>query len=173
MLVGQPPSVYTRNAVLRVTLVSATLSLIVLLACRDGEGVRTNATLPPSQTASTIVPVTPVAKPSSVPEAARAISQTTALGRIVRRANQAPQPIMTRRLLDASCEADVLTIDTSEETIYASLPCDRFWDRESAEIFVDAEVAIVLEVAEVRFRVLIQTLGGAQAEFTVAGIWVE
>ena len=38
---------------------------------------------------------------------------------------------------------------------------------------IGEEVALILEVAEVRYRVLIETLSGAQAEFTVAGIWVE
>lgn len=90
---------------------------------------------------------------------------------------------MARDLLAATCNADVIVLTTSEETIYAVLPalapdqtarpCDRFWSQEVAAVFIGAEAAIVLEVAEVRFRLLIDTIAGAQAEFTVAGIWVK
>ena len=40
-------------------------------------------------------------------------------------------------------------------------------------LFIGAEVALILEVADVRYRVLIETIPGGQAEFTVAGIWVD
>ena len=80
---------------------------------------------------------------------------------------------MTRSLLSATCNADVLVIATTQETIHAALLCDRFWTPEVSLIFIGEEVALILEVAEVRYRVLIETLDGAQAEFTVAGIWVE
>ena len=80
---------------------------------------------------------------------------------------------MLRRLESATCRDDLMVIDTSEETIYAALPCDRFWDAATRAAFLNAEVAVVLEVTEARFRVLIETLTGTQGEFTVAGIWVE
>ncbi len=98
---------------------------------------------------------------------------TTTLGRIVRRADEAPEAVKTRRLVNAACELGVLRLGTSEEMIYAALPCDRFWDRDAKKVFLGEQVAIVLEVTEVRYRVLIETLAGAQAEFTVAGIWVK
>jgi len=107
-----------------------------------------------------------------VPATTFAVTQTTTLGRIVRRAEQAPQPVMTRLLLDASCESDVVVLETSQETIYAPLACDRFWDDQAKQAFLNKQVAIVLEVTKQRFRVLLQTLDGAQAEFTVNGLWV-
>ena len=89
---------------------------------------------------------------------------------------------MARDLVAATCNADIIVLTTSEETIYAVLPalpagqaarpCDRFWSQEVAAVFIGAQAAIVLEVSEVRFRLLIDTIAGAQAEFTVAGIWV-
>lgn len=108
-----------------------------------------------------------------MPQAAQAIEETTPLGRIERRANLPPEGIETRRLASAACEDSVLVLETSEETIYATLLCDRFWDPESRKTFVGEEVAIVLEVTQARFRVRIETVAGAQAEFTVLGIWVE
>lgn len=119
-----------------------------------------------------------------MPQSARPVDQTTTLGRIVRRANEAPLAIMTRRLLNAACQDNTMVFETSEEMIYAVFetseettdavaPCSRFWDRDTVEAFSGEEIAIVLEVTEARFRVLIETLAGAQAEFTVAGIWVE
>ena len=155
----------------RIALVAAA-SLVLLSAC-DGSGDDPSPLRSPSQNDATIVPVTPAAKPDTVPEAAFAIETTTTLGRIIRRAGQDPQAVMTRSLLSATCNADVLVIATSQETIHAALLCDRFWTPEVSVIFIGEEVALILEVAEVRYRVLIETLDGAQAEFTVAGIWVE
>jgi hypothetical protein len=108
-----------------------------------------------------------------VPEAARTVTETTRLGSIERRANQPPQAFDTRELTGASCDAAVMTIETSGETIYAGLPCDRFWNQQAQDAFQGQQVAIVLEVGSERFRVLVETLTGAQAQFTVEGIWVQ
>lgn len=170
---------------LRIAFLVAVVSLVVLTACSDGDEATSTATVsPPSDNDSSITPVTPVAKPGTVPQSARPVDQTTTLGRIVRRANEAPLAIMTRRLLNAACQDNTMVFETSEEMIYAVFetseettdavaPCSRFWDRDTVEAFSGEEIAIVLEVTEARFRVLIETLAGAQAEFTVAGIWVE
>ena len=117
--------------------------------------------------------VTPPPRPTSVPETAQGVGQTTTLGRITRRAEEEPQTVGLRELEDATCQNELMTLTTSEETIYAAIPCDRFWDDETDDPFVGEQVAIVLEVREERFRVLIETLGAAEAEFTVDGIWVE
>ncbi len=157
----------------RISLVAIPLLLSLLAACGDGQ-VEPRAThSPPSLNGSTVVPVTPVAKPTSVPESAAKVVETTELGRIERRANAPPEGIDTRELTDAACEDDVLVLETSDETIYAALPCDRFQEDQVEDVVLDQEVAIVLEVTDVRFRVLIETLEGALAEFTVAGIWLE
>jgi hypothetical protein len=159
------------------------VGLLTAAACGDGDD---GSPAPPEggsptlTNGATIVPVTPIARPDSVPESARAVEQTTNLGRIVRRAEQDPQAIMIRELVDASCENDVVRIETAEEVIYAAFPplagaapCDRFWDEESAALFVGEQAALVLELSEERARVLIETLAGAQSEFTVGGIWLE
>ena len=101
------------------------------------------------------------------------MEETISLGHILRRANEAPRTVMTRTLLNATCQDGIMVIETSEETIYAALPCDRFWDAETLEAFSGQEAAIVLEVTEARRRILIETVSGAQAEFTVDGIWLE
>lgn len=173
-LVERPPWVYTRTAVSRIALVAAAASLILFTACGSGDGRAPPATVSPNSTGdSLLVLVTPGPRPPTVSQTAEPIVQTTALGRIDRRANEPPQAVMTRRLEDATCRDDVLVIETSEETIYAPLPCDRFWDPDTVEAFSDEEVAIVLEVTVARYRVLIETLELAQAEFTVGGIWVD
>ena len=117
--------------------------------------------------------VTPPPRPTSVPEAAQGVSQTTTLGRITRRAEEEPQTVGLRELEDAVCQNELVILTTSEETIYAAIPCERFWDDRAKDLFVGEQIAIVLEVSEERFRVLIETLGAAEAEFTVDGIWVE
>lgn len=173
-LVGRRAPVYTRTEMFRLLGVAALVSLVALAACREGNETTLPATAPSTvEGQATIVPVTPAAKPPAVPESARPVEQTATLGRIIRRADEAPQIVMPRRLVEASCQDEVIVIETSEETIYAARSCDGFWDRDAQEAFSGQQVAIVLEVTEVRFRVLIETLAGAQSEFTVAGIWVE
>jgi hypothetical protein len=142
-------------------------------ACDDEEPGPEASASPPLDNASTIVPVTPIDKPDNVPEAAAATQSTTQLGHIERRANQEPETTEVRELRDAGCEGDVITLETSQETIYLATPFDWFLDDEQLTQFVGQEMAIVLEVTEERFRVLIETVPGAQAEFTAAGIWVQ
>jgi len=100
------------------------------------------------------------------------VTQTAALGRLTRVAGGTPQPVNLRRLVDASCRDALMTIRTSLETIYAALPCDRFLDDNAKQQFLGKDAAITLEVTRERYRVLIETLNGAQAEFTVDGIWL-
>ncbi len=116
--------------------------------------------------------LTPLARPTSVPDTAHAVGQTTTLGQITRRAQQTPQTTDLRKLLDAFCQDGLMIVQTSRDTIYAGLSCDRFWDDRARAQFLIKQVAIVLEVTPARFRVLIETLDGAQAEFTVSGLWV-
>lgn len=158
----------------RIVLGAVAVSLFVLAAC--GNGDETTPTPPASATSHNEAPTvaaTPSARPETVPETARSIGQTTTLGRIVRRASEPAQAIAVRRLVGATCQDDVLMIETSQETIYAPLPCGRFWDPDSAAAFLDEPVAIRLEVTETRFLIFIETVPGAQAEFTVTGLWVE
>jgi hypothetical protein len=160
--------------VYRITLGAVAVSLFVLAAC--GNGDEATPTPPASATSHNEAPtvaVTPSARPETVPDTARPIRQTAALGRIVRHADEPAQAIAVRRLVDATCEDDVLVIETSQENIYAPLPCGRFWDPDSAAAFLDEPVAIGLKVTETRFLIFIETVPGAQAEFTVTGLWVD
>jgi hypothetical protein len=91
----------------------------------------------------------------------------------VREAGRPPEVIEGRELVAASCEAGVITFTTSRETVYAERGCDGFWGPDAAPLFVGHQSALTLEVTAERFRVLIQTEAGSQAEFTVAGIWVD
>lgn len=160
---------------LRTGLAAPVLLLAALAACGGGDEPRPTAidTTPTLINGSTVVPVTPVDKPEGVPASARDIEQSATLGRFVRRANEPPEAIETRRLEDTSCEDGLFVLRTSEETIYAPHDCDSLWSPESEVDYVGHDVAIVLEVTETRFRILIETAAGAQAEFTVPGIWVD
>lgn len=174
---GRPASVYTRSAVLRTSFALALLALGLLVACDGGDGGPSPTREPID--GSTVVAIPTVERPDSVPEAAEAIAETRALGSIERQANEDPVAEDTRALNAASCEDDVALFETSEETLYAAFPpsdappCDRFWDDATADLFVGEEVAIVLEVTPERRRVLIETIDGAQGEFSVGGIWIE
>jgi hypothetical protein len=157
----------------------AALLLLALLSGCKVNNLSTIATFTPASTSrGTVVAtasavLTPAAQPTvSVPDTARAVEQTTTLGQITRKAKQTPEANGLRKLLDAFCQDGLMIIQTSRETIYAALPCDRFWDDQARDQFLNKQVAIVLEVAKERSRVLLETLDGAQAEFTVNGLWV-
>lgn len=154
--------------------------LAMLLAACGSDG---GSTTPSPSNEGAVTAVSPVEKPASVPTEAETIVQTRRLGAIERTANQTPATSSIRRLEEASCDDDVIALRTDQETIYAQLgaagedeeapPCDGFWDDEASELFVGKDVAIVLEGGEERWRLLIEAVDGAQAEFTVGGIWVQ
>ncbi len=143
----------------------------VLLACGDSE----SGSGGPSDfdNGSSGPPVTPVERPLAVPDTTVELQENVSLGKIERRANTAPEAIGTRALLTAACQEDVMVLWTDEETIHASLPCNRFWDDETVRAFSSQEVAIKLTVDATRFQIFVETVPGGQAEFTVGGIWVE
>lgn len=146
-------------------------ALLALLVACGGENER-DVPLSPSNEARE-ASVTGAERPAGVPDSARAVVTTAELGQIERRANAPPNTTDTRELEDASCEDGTITLQTSQETIYAVLPCDRFWDAENEAFFVGEEVAIVFEVTDGSSRILIETIEGAQTQFPVDGVWVE
>lgn len=128
---------------------------------------------PASPNGGTDASVTSVPQPPGVPETAEAIARTTTLGEITRTANEPPTGNGTRQLIAVPCRDDVASLVTSEETIYMALTCDNFLAPGTAEVFIAKEVAIVLDVGGGRLQVSLETLGGAQAQFFPAGIWLE
>ncbi|MEX0785960.1 MAG: hypothetical protein WD939_04930 [Dehalococcoidia bacterium] len=155
----------------RIAFVPILVIVIALAGCSDGGSTSTGT--PEPTNGGSFDPVTPVARPDSVPEGARTIEEMTVLGQIERRANAAPETIDTRTLLTAACESEVMVLWTDQEIIHAALPCDRFWDIGTVQAFSGQEVAVVLDVTDQRFQIFVETVPGAQSEFTVSGIWVE
>jgi len=178
LLVGGSRAAYTRTEMARFALpLAALLLLATLLACKVDTSFPSATATPgapgsPTPTTAPDVSRTPGAVPAGVPDTAHPVEQTATLGQITRQAGQTPEAAGLRKLLDAFCQDGVMIIQTSQETIFAALPCDRFWDEQAKEHFLNQQVAITLEVTEERFRVLLQTLDGAQAEFTVDGFWL-
>ena len=158
----------------------ALLLTSLVVACRvDNKsiylptGASGTAGSPAITTPAVLVIRPPTSKPAGLPADARPVAQTATLGQLTRLAGGTPRPVDLRRLLDAFCQSDLMTIRTSQETIYAALSCDRFLDARTKPQFLGKDAAITLEVSADRYRVLLQTLDGAQGEFTVDGIWLK
>jgi hypothetical protein len=167
-----PP--YTRNTVNLVrTGLLLLLALSVLVACDDNDQTGPQATTSPSENDATVVPVTPVDKPAGVPSEAAPVTESEALGQITRGVGGTPEGVSTRQIEDITCTDDVMLIVTDEEVIYAAIECDRVPQGEQVAPYLESEAAIEFEISEERSRVLIETTSGNQAEFTVAGIWVD
>ena len=148
--------------------------LLLLAGCSDNGSSTNGAVSPDNDTPdAAVTPVTPVPEPPGVPDTATPLTSTAQLGRITRRAGEASEPVATRDLNAASCQDGLLTIETSNETIYAALDCGSFWDEPTAANFLGQPAALTLEASDTRFRILIETLDGAQAEFTVGGVWLQ
>jgi len=154
---------------------STLLYATAILACGASSNGGPVTTISPEATRAPTVaaPVSPGAKPTDVPGAATPVVQTSTLGEITRRAKETPQTNSLRELKDGICANDLLTIHTSLETIYAALTCDRFDNEQFTQLFAAKQASLVLEVTPDRYRILIETVDGAQAEFTPDGIWVE
>lgn len=156
------------------------VALLLAAACQDSGGspgpIATSFPQENESPEALVTPVTPAPRPVGISETARPVTQTTNLGRIVRQAGAAPQAVMARVLNAASCVDGVVTLDTSGETIYmllANSDCASFWDDQTTALFLNQQSAFSLQATETRFRVVIETLEGAQAEFTASGVWVE
>jgi hypothetical protein len=161
---------------LRATFAASTLLFAAaLFGCgsnSNGDSVATTG--PQSTSAATVAPrVSPGSKPTDVPAEATPVIQTSTLGEITRQAKKTPQTDALRTITDGICANDLLTVHTSLETIYATLTCDKFDNDQFAQYFGGKQAALVLEVAPQRYRILIETLDGAQAEFTPDAIWVQ
>jgi putative hydrolase of the HAD superfamily len=139
-----------------IVLIVAVALPLALAACTS-DTPSSGPTRPRPTFGSTVVPVTRVARPDTVPAAATEVVETAELGFFVREPDAEPQGVDTRELTAGSCDAGVMVLETSEETIYAALPCDRFLDQAALDALLGQELAIVLEVTEPRLRVLLET----------------
>lgn len=165
----------TLVTVLRGVFAASTLLAVTLLACSDNSNESPSPTsVPGTNNPPTVaVRVTPKTKPTAIPAAATPVVETSMRGEIIRQANETPQSTGLRELQSAVCTSDLLIIKTSLETVYAVLTCDKFDNDQFAQFFAGKQVALVLEVAPDRYRILINALDGASAEITPDSIWVE
>ncbi len=139
------------------------LGLLVLTAaaCGEEEGPAANTVVG--------LPTEPP-RPAAVQPDARFIAQPLVLGSIERRPNAAPVLHEARLITEFACEDDVFLIHTNNEDIWALIPCDRVTPLSLLEPYRQESAAIKLDPLGGKIR--IETLGGAQAEFTVSAIWV-
>lgn len=158
-----------RSALATALLITA-LSITALAACGDGGFSKRSPTL---ENEPTMPPVTAVARPDGVPVTATEVRSELELGGIARQAAGDPVLSDIRRLLAAVCENDLIWFRTGDEAIYAAVPCDGFWDPETRLLFVVQDVAIKIAVDDTRFQIFIETVPGAQAEFTATGVWID
>ena len=161
---------------LKTLLIASTLFYATaFVACGAGSNGDPATTAGPGSTnePTAAVRVSPAAKPTDVPAAATPVVQTSELGQITRSAQETPETDALRELIDGTCANDLLTIRTPVETIYAALTCDKFSNDQFAQLFTGKQASLVLEVTPNRYRIMIQTIDGAQAELTPDGIWVE
>jgi hypothetical protein len=174
-------NVSTLELVVRTFVAASALLAMLLLACGGDGGSTPTETIPSQATdpsdateqPTRSAPVSPEERPGNVPPEATPVVQTEALGEIVRQANETPEISAGRVIASADCAENLLRIETSQETIYAVIPCDRFSEDQFAPFFIGKPAAIVLEVSNDRYRLLIETDEGATAEFTPDSIWVE
>ncbi len=153
---------------MRVITFIAALSLVaaVAVAC-DGDGDRPQ----PGVGGSPGGPVaTEPARPTGVDPAATFVAQQIKLGIIERKANASPVPRDTRLIAEFTCQDDLFLINTNNEFIWASIPCDRVTPLSALDPYRQEAVSISVDPAAGKLR--IETVAGAQAEFTVNAVWV-
>lgn len=109
-------------------------------------------------------------RPAAVQPDARFIAQPLVLGSIERRANVSPVPRDARLIAEFACRDDVFLIRTDNEDIWSLIPCDRVTPLSQLDPYRQEVAAIKLDPLAGKIR--IETLGGAQAEFTVSATWV-
>jgi hypothetical protein len=163
---------------LRALLVASTLGLSAALAACGGSSSYVGspfATAPPRSTPSptVLVRVSPEPKPTQVPAAATPVVETSVRGNIVPEVSGTPETSELRTLTSASCANGLLTLRTSKETVFAQLSCDLFANDQFDPLFKGKEIALVLGVAPDRYRIVIDAIDGAHAEFTPEAIWVQ
>lgn len=113
----------------------------------------------------------PVSPGAGVPMSARTVTGDLELGRIERALGPDPDVSQARVLEGLACSDGLLSIRTDVETLYASMPCDRFLPQESVDRLAGQPAAVRLETSD-GLRLIIESTAGT-AEFTVLEAWVE
>jgi hypothetical protein len=109
-------------------------------------------------------------RPMVVQPDARFVAQPLVLGSIERRANATPAARDTRLIAEFSCQDDVFLIRTNNEDIWSLIPCDRVTPLSQLDPYRQEAATIRMDPLAGKLR--IETLGGAQAEFTVTATWI-
>jgi hypothetical protein len=71
-----------------------------------------------------------------------------------------------------SCSADIMTIVTSQETVYALIPCDRSLPADVAGRFAGVPVRIRVTPERPPHKLYLESASQGTAEFTVDGVWI-
>jgi hypothetical protein len=71
-----------------------------------------------------------------------------------------------------SCNEDIMTIVTSQETVYALIPCDRSLPADVAGRFAGVPVRIRVTPDRPPHKLYLESASQGTAEFTVDGVWI-
>ena len=71
-----------------------------------------------------------------------------------------------------TCSADIMTIVTSKETVYALIPCDRALPPDVAARFAGVPVLIRVTPDSPPHKLYLESAAQGTAEFTVDGVWI-
>jgi hypothetical protein len=80
-------------------------------------------------------------------------------------------PADVRLFFHLGCESGVLTIVTSQDQIYAELPCDRTLPRDVVEQYLGKPVQIRIVPGE-QWKLFLLSDGAGSVEFTPGRVWL-
>jgi hypothetical protein len=104
-------------------------------------------------------------RPAGVPESAEQVRSETVL-------RETDIDGRVRRLFAHDCMADVLTITTTIESVYAELPCDRALPDEVVQGFLGEAVAVTLRPGG-DGKLLLTAEDAGSAEYTTGRMWLQ
>ena len=111
-----------------------------------------------------------VARPASVPGSADLVKESVEFGApsAAAGAPREEQVLFTT----TSCADDVLVVETTKQTVYAELPCDRAVPQSAAERFAGQPVRIRV-VPGAQNKLYVESSAGGTLEFTPGHVWVD
>jgi hypothetical protein len=107
------------------------------------------------------------APPQGVPTAAAPVIEAVAIGEIAPEEDTGDK----RTFVSLTCSADILTIVTDRERVYATLPCDRSLPPEVAARFNGEPVRLRVEPGD-SVKLYLDSESQGSAEFTVGAVWI-